>query len=422
MDLWKLAIEKRRLQLKGVYPIVVWQNGKLMQVYIKQKSDAFNSNDSNQFSPIKYETTTQMPKLRHGKSLWQTESNKGILSTANKIKRQNDFKTTLQSVGSLMSASQVEIMNRIISTTTQMPVTVPVRTLKPLPYLRKKAFSPVITSIPMTGKIHSHSLEATEESVSLIRTKETKAIETTRGIQTIEDERYSTATTTTTTTNELQPKIENFTHNELDYRKFPDTTVEWGMARASTDSLELPSTTISTTEQLHTTESTIQTNRIFSTIKDNSLEESINILKIEMTTEHLGVTSVVEDDNGEISTIPSTTETNALDEITKSLDQFPIKILFKPNIDYNSMDYVADVAVKSIESNALGKSNGISHDKLDIDVDDKQKNEYKMNETTSLLQTSLRNNFIRMNIFIGYFYALFVKRSIALNSCLPCFV
>lgn len=419
MDLWKLAIEKRQLQLKGVYPIVVWQNGKLVEVYIKQKSVASNPSGSTRFSPIKYETTTQMPRARRGKSLWQTESNQWIPSTTalNKIKQDNEFKTSRDSVSSFISATQEEIKNITINTTTQMAVTVPLRTLKPLPYLRKKAFGGVTTSAPITVEIESQSLEPAEESVPLIRTKETKAIETTGRIETKENGRYSTATTTT----QLQPTIGNFTHNEQDYRKFPATTVHWGMATATADmnSSEMPSTITSTTEQLDNTESTIQTSGISTAMNDNFLEESINTLKIDATTEHSLITSVVAD-NSEISTIPSTTEPTALDGFAKSMDHFPIKPTFKPNIDYDSMDYVADTGVESVESDALVELNEISNDTLDIDVDDKQKTKYKMNETTSLLQRSLRNNFIRMNIFIGYFYALFVQRSIALNPCLPC--
>lgn len=82
LDLWKMAVNKRKLQLKGVYPIVVLQNGKMVRVYVNQKSPLPNnkpvkpvsgkSNKSQHGNQVKNHSAKE--DVRRGKSIQYTDS------------------------------------------------------------------------------------------------------------------------------------------------------------------------------------------------------------------------------------------------------------------------------------------------------------------------------------------------------------
>lgn len=83
LDLWKLAMHKRKLQLKGVSPIVTVQNGKMVRVYINQTSP-FHNKHPNPNSSVKPENRRQIvptkkavvSRVRQGKSLGHKNSSR----------------------------------------------------------------------------------------------------------------------------------------------------------------------------------------------------------------------------------------------------------------------------------------------------------------------------------------------------------
>lgn len=81
LDLWDLAIQSRKLQLQGVRPIVVLQNGKLVRMYLNRNSN-FETKNTNppEATILTYENHTEKKQIsnRRGKSMKFNEPNDDI--------------------------------------------------------------------------------------------------------------------------------------------------------------------------------------------------------------------------------------------------------------------------------------------------------------------------------------------------------
>lgn len=165
LDLWNLAVQKRKLQLSGVYPIIALQNGKMVRVYVNQKSPFPTSNNHTNSS------------VKHGnqpKTI--AAAKKGVLSGMRRGKSEQ-FKNSNQ--------------------TKSTPSTLPLSTS----FIRKASSS---TAKPTT-RITNKSIERREKLMILLK-KESymKHIGTSDTITMKSTEKLMTKTHTKRTTNNIE--------------------------------------------------------------------------------------------------------------------------------------------------------------------------------------------------------------------------
>lgn len=210
-DYWQEAVYKRKLQLQGLYPIVVLKDGKLVRVYVNQKSEP-PKNDLKHYSPEKHEKNP-IPSLRHGKNIEQIELNHQPTSTTaiHEIIRGETMQQ--QPMGSFRSGTRTDNNKKLMSATTQMPIGTP----QPLPYLRKTTSRRVITTTPrnIATTIEIHSLQPIEVLESPI--KIAKAIEL--NAKTVENNEFYKSKKI-----EIQPTTESIGQFQMNYRNIPSAT------------------------------------------------------------------------------------------------------------------------------------------------------------------------------------------------------
>lgn len=393
MDLWNMAVYKRKLQLKGVYPIVVLENGKMVRKYVNQKSEP-PKNNFKKLTSVKHENNP-MPNKRRGKTVWQTKSSQKPSSSMvmNKFGRENEFKTTQRSL--YTSVSQKEKTEIIKSSTTKVPDEI----LLLLPFLKESAIRSIATSTQRTFESIKINLQSSTTTTTTEESKLQTPAEIVESITSTEENKTTLVTVGTTEDEEIDKstrvEIPSTTETESHYEQnVPSTTME--TTTTDTNLLGIQVTTAPT--KLLDIALTIQFEEISSTVEPNIFEEITNTLKMETTTENSFITSADNKiyDTSTISTpsITETTETYIIEETTEPVrtNEIPIQVTIKPNTDSDSMDYIADAGVENKFDKSLGTTLNEMSFFSDSNSDDKYQDEYKMDQLTPFLIQRIKLN------------------------------
>lgn len=353
MDLRNLALFKRKLQLEGVYPIVVMQNGKMVRIYVNHKPDL--SNDKQSFSS-KTERTKRKTTLnkRQSKRIRQVKLNQQLLSPQmNKIKRSGQF-----------------VEERLATTTSTSTTTE--KSMKMVSmgkWIYDQQFSSITINSPQTVNTMK------EGSLHIEENKTTKVTETTASgveevhhkfkiksiIENIVQNNGDSSDVNTSTTTD---SITSITESDLSSTEMSSTL--------SSDTTTIAATTQSNIGTIHSTESVA-----------NIIEQQADSSTSKSETHTIDYTR----DSNTISTVSDNYyETTTL--MTDSIEGFTRKI--ENSVEtLDTMDYVADDGAVNIPKQShISKLDEMSF--FSDDISDQFQDEYKMDQLTSLLIYRMR--------------------------------
>lgn len=364
LDLWNLALYKRKLQMQGVYPIVVMQNGKLVRMFVNRRLDS--SNGKQHSSSIREEVRVkkeQTMSQRRGKSIRHTNLNQLTLPLeANKIKRKDQL-NTMQKLKSMLNnesykriiesmttersikmTSMVTIPSSPASTTLQTTTTMKMDSKPTIP----------LAEVEMTGETYTSTYEA-KEIVNSNTVQSTTSND--RDYEDSSDVVMSTTIGSSTTTNES-----NLNSSEMSLMISTESS--------STTTTVLPD--ITTTYDFETSEDTIQTS-----------EQQADSSKPHIYTS----TAVYTSDWSTTSMASDSFETTTL--LTQDIDEITI---FLKNFDEttDSMDYVADESIVNVPTESYKTIKEMSY--FADDNFDSIQDEYKMDQLASMLVQRVKLN------------------------------